>query len=139
MLRVKKLSANAKTPERGTAGAAGYDLFAADTVVVESSRRALIPLDLAFAIPAGHVGLLKSRSSMALRGLDVEAGVIDSDYRGNVQVMLSNNTSCEHATTVHRGDKIAQMVVLPVPSMTVCEVEELDDTERGCGGFGSTG
>lgn len=137
MLRVKKLSANARTPERGSNGAAGMDLFAADVVVVEGNRRALIPLDLAFAIPAGHVGILKSRSSMALRGLDVEAGVIDSDYRGNVQVILSN-TGGENRT-VHRGDKIAQMIVLPVPPMSICEVEALDETQRGSGGFGSTG
>lgn len=137
MLQVKKLSEHARIPERGTAGAAGLDLFAADMVVIARNSRALIPLDLAFTIPMGYVGILKSRSSMALKGLDVEAGVIDSDYRGHVQVLLQNTGQVN--MTVHKGDKIAQMIILPAPAMTVCEVDELDDTERGYGGFGSTG
>ena len=137
MLQVKKLSQHARLPEYGTAGAAGLDLFAADMVVIGRDCSELIPLDLAFRIPCGYVGVIKSRSSMAVKGLHVQAGVIDSDYRGHVKVLLQNTGQVNMA--VHKGDKIAQMIVLPTPAMTVCEVDQLDDTERGCGGFGSTG
>ena len=112
----------------------GYDLFARHASRVRTNVRSF---DLAFAIPSGYVGVIKSRSSMALRCLDVEAGVIDSDYRGNVQVLLHNCSA--QPIAVDKGSKIAQLLVLPVFDGKVCEWEDLPDTERGEGGFGSTG
>lgn len=135
-MQVQLLSVHARLPERATDGSAGYDLFAADLVTIGRDTRELVPLDLAIAIPDGYVGMLKSRSSLAVKGLDVVAGVIDSDYRGPVKVVLHNSST--RNLTVHKGDKVAQMLLLPVAAMEVVKVEKLNETQRGTGGFGST-
>jgi dUTP pyrophosphatase len=98
---------------------------------------ARVPSGVAVAVPEGYVGLVRDRSSMAIAGLHTVAGVIDSDYRGEILVALHNAAAVSH--TVQPGDRIAQMLVLPCPRATVEETGDLPPTQRGDGGFGSTG
>jgi dUTP pyrophosphatase len=138
-LKVRLLTPAAKAPTRGSANAAGFDLYCAiqEPATLAPGQTALVPTGVAMEIPAGHFGLIKDRSSMALRGLRTSAGVIDSDYRGEVKVVLTNASADVHV--IEPGTRIAQMVVLSHAAPEVVEVEALDDTERGAGGFGSTG
>lgn len=138
-LSVQRLSANATLPSRATSGAAGYDITCTETVHIPPNERRLISTGIAVAIPHGYVGILKSRSSMAWkRTLDVQAGVIDSDYRGEIRVLLHNaHPSAERVVT--SGGRVAQMLVVSVPDMVVTECTCLPPTDRGHGGFGSTG
>jgi dUTP pyrophosphatase len=138
VLRVQKLSAHAVPPARASAGAAGYDLCAAYDGVVPARGRALLKTDVAVAVPAGTYGRVAPRSGLALKsGIDVGAGVIDEDYRGNVGVILFNHGDADFA--VKAGDRIAQLVLERIAVADVAVVEALDDTARGAGGFGSTG
>ena len=139
---VKRLSSNASLPRYATPGAAGMDLCAclSERVTLAPGERALIPTGLAVSIPRGYVGLVFARSGLAVKqgvALSNGVGVIDWDYRGEVKVGLVNLG--RETFTVEHGARIAQMVVLPVEQMTLREVAELDDTDRGAGGFGSTG
>lgn len=138
-LSVQRLCATATLPTRATSGAAGYDITCTETVSIPPNERRLVSTGIALAIPHGYVGVLKSRSSMAWKKtLDVEAGVIDSDYRGEVKVLLHNaHPSAERVVT--SGERVAQMLVLPVPHLVVAECTCLSPTDRGHGGFGSTG
>lgn len=138
-LSVQRLCANATLPARATSGAAGYDITCTETVHIPPNERRLVSTGVAVAIPHGYVGILKSRSSMAWkRTLDVQAGVIDSDYRGEVKVLLHNaHPTAERIVT--SGERVAQMLVLPVPHLSITECTSLPPTDRGHGGFGSTG
>ncbi|MBT3268813.1 dUTP diphosphatase [Candidatus Poribacteria bacterium] len=138
-LRVRLLTPGAKAPARGSAHAAGFDLTAVldRTVTLVPGETALVSTGIAVEIPAGHFGLVKDRSSLALKGLRTSAGVIDSDYRGEVKVVLTN--ASDEPREIEPGTRIAQMLVLPHASPEVVEVDALEDTERGAGGFGSTG
>merc|ERR1719486_411636 len=140
-LRVYKLSENAVLPTRGSDGAAGYDLSAAKAVTVAPHGKAIIPTDLAMAIPAGCYGRIAPRSSMAWKKhTDVGAGVVDMDYRGPVGVVLFNLGS--EPVEIQRGDRVAQLVLERIATPAVVEVADadgLDATARGAGGFGSTG
>lgn len=98
---------------------------------------ATIPTGLAVAIPTGYVGLIRDRSSLALAGLHTVAGVIDSDYRGEILVAVHNAGGS--TLSIHHGDRVAQMLILPCPIVGMVEVADLPPTERGSGGFGSTG
>ena len=139
---VKKLRAAAILPTYGSAEAAGADLYACldDAVVIEPGQSAFIPTGLAMEIPTGYVGLICARSGMACkRGLAPanKVGVIDSDYRGEFMVVLYNHGS-ESQTVIH-GERIAQLLVMPVLMPGFIDTEELNDTQRAAGGFGSTG
>lgn len=141
-INVKKLRANAVLPTYGSAWAAGADLYACleETVTIEPGKTVLIPTGLAMEIPVGYAGLIYARSSMGVkRGLAPanKVGVIDADYRGEFMVALHNHGST--AQTVEHGERIAQLLVTPVITPGFAEVEELSDTARGSGGFGSTG
>lgn len=138
-LYVKKLSEHAIVPTRGSEFAAGYDLSAAHNAVVPARGRALIKTDLAIAIPLGTYGRVAPRSGLTYKnGLDVGAGVIDYDYRGNVGVILFNHT--DEDFQVRHGDRIAQLILEEiVMGGRVEEVNDLPDTARGGDGFGSTG
>jgi dUTP pyrophosphatase len=121
-------------------GDAGYDLYAVESTTIEPGSRTLIATGLHVEIPAGYVGLVKDRSSMAMAGLHTMAGVIDSSYRGELKILLLNTNSTEYA--VQAGKKIAQLVVVPYYGVGVEVVEQLDYlsvSDRGHGGFGSTG
>lgn len=120
---------------------AGADLHARTEVVLGPGERALVPTGLAVAIPPGYVGLVHPRSGLAAKsGITVlnAPGTIDADYRGEIQVILINHDRLE-SFTVHRGDRIAQLVIQPVVTARWAQVEHLPETSRGLGGFGSTG
>ena len=141
-IRVKKLRSNAVLPTYGSGEAAGADLYACleEAVVVEPGRTAWIPTGIAMEIPKGCAGLVYARSGLACKkGLAPanKVGVIDSDYRGEITVVLHNHGS--EAQTVSSGERIAQMVITPVLTPAYVEAEDLSDTDRGQGGFGSTG
>ena len=138
VLEVVLLVPGARIPTRGSAGSAGLDLYAREEARIPARGRARIGLGIGLGIPSGFVGLLRDRSGLALhRGLTVLAGVIDSDFRGEVQVVIQNHGTEDHH--VIPGDRIAQLLVLPCPILEVVLVGSMDETERGDGGFGSTG
>lgn len=141
-IHVKKLSPNAILPTYGSAGAAAADLYACldAAVTIGPGETVFIPTGLSMEIPAGCAGLIYARSSLgAKRGLAPanKVGVIDSDYRGEIKVVLLNHSGSEQV--VVPGERIAQMIITPVLTPAYEEVEELTDTNRGTGGFGSTG
>jgi len=121
-------------------GDAGYDLYAVESVEIGAGARALIPTGIHVEIPAGYVGLVKDRSSVAVAGLHCMAGVIDAAYRGEIKILLLNTNNTPYH--VIAGQKIAQMIVVPYYAQAVESVETLEalsQTERGADGFGSTG
>lgn len=138
-LPVKKLTPTATIPSRGSKEAAGLDLFLdQDSLVIHSGKRVLAPTGIAVAIPSGHYGRIAPRSGISFKqGVDVLAGVIDSDYRGELKVLLLNTDRMTHI--FRRGDRIAQLILEKISIEEPVEVQDLDDTARGAGGFGSTG
>jgi|SRR5687768_17565696 len=138
VLYVKALAQGAVVPTRSNPTDAGLDLYAATDKIIRPSQRELISTKIAISIPDGHVGLIKPRSGLAMKhGIDVMAGVIDSSYRGEVMVLLVN---LGYATFfISPGDRIAQLLIQKVEFMPIMLVDELDDTDRGSGGFGSSG
>lgn len=141
-VKVKRLSGTAVLPVRGSAQAAGYDLCAdiAEPLVIAPGETAKVATGLAFAIPDGYFGGIFARSGLSTKkGLRPAncTGVVDSDYRGPVIVALHNDS--DKARTVEPGERIAQLILLPYLAAEFEETEELDATERGEGGFGSTG
>lgn len=141
-VEIKRLTETAVLPVRGSAQAAGYDLCAdiSEALVIEPGETAKVATGLSFALPDGYFGGIYARSGLATkRGLRPAncTGVIDSDYRGPVIVALHNDST--EPQTIGPGERIAQLIVQPYLAVTFEEVESLDDTERGAGGFGSTG
>ena len=137
-LQVKRLTSTARLPQKGSIMAAGYDLYASESQTIPAKEKALISLGISMAIPLGCYGRIAPRSGLAVKKfIDVGAGVIDSDYRGEVKVLLFNFGNEEF--TVNVGDRIAQLVIEQIALTNLVEVETLDDTLRGVGGFGSTG
>lgn len=139
---IKKLRDNAILPTYGSAFAAGADLYACldAPVTLQPGETAFIPTGLAMEIPAGFAGLVYARSGLASkRGLAPanKVGVIDSDYRGECTVALLNHSAAPQ--TIEPGDRIAQLVITPFLQVSFQEVSDLTDTQRGVGGFGSTG
>tara|TARA_R110000824_G_scaffold50894_2_gene141868 strand:- start:685 stop:1131 length:447 start_codon:yes stop_codon:yes gene_type:complete len=127
-------------PSYETSGSAGMDVRAAEELVIAPSKRGLIGTGFAFAIPAGYEIQVRPRSGLALKkGISIPntPGTIDSDYRGELKVILINHG--DEDFVIQRGDRIAQIVVAPVQRGNLVEVEDLDETARGSGGFGSTG
>lgn len=136
------LSDSAKLPERGSDMAAGYDLFAdiSEDIIIDPHTTAMIGTGLAVAIPEGYFGGIYARSGLSSKeGLRPAncTGVVDADYRGEIKVALHNDSDFER--TITPGQKIAQMVIMPFLSVEFQQVEQLDNTDRGEGGFGSTG
>tara|TARA_R110000868_G_scaffold80624_1_gene228954 strand:- start:518 stop:958 length:441 start_codon:yes stop_codon:yes gene_type:complete len=138
-INVKKLSENATIPTQGTKFAAGYDLYAAEDAVVVCGTRKLIKTNISMDITPGYYGRIAPRSGLAYKsGIDVLAGVIDSDYRGDIGVILYN-TDKNIDFVVKKGDRIAQIIFEACYSATLNTVENLDNTLRQSGGYGSTG
>lgn len=136
--KVQLLHHNASVPTRGTESAAGYDLYNPADTFIPAKSQLLIPIGIAMAIPDGWVGQINPRSSVASkRNLRIGARVIDSDYRGEIKVNLHNDT--DEDVFIEEGERIAQMVILPHYASDLEVVDTLDETERGEGGFGSTG
>ena len=141
-VRIKKLDEKAVIPSYGSEYAAGFDLYAVldEDVTIKSGETYLVHTGLAMEIPIGYAGMIFARSGLATKkGLAPanKVGVVDSDYRGEVMVALHNHSTENHI--IEPGDKIAQMVITPYLKAKYEFVEELDDTIRGTGGFGSTG
>jgi len=139
-LKVKKLNPEAILPSYAREGDAGLDLFAAKQMIIEPGKSALVPTGIAIELPSGTEAQVRPRSGLALKhGLSVlnTPGTVDEGYRGEVGVILINHGASSF--TVEPGMKIAQMVVSPRIQVAVVEVAELSDTQRGAGGFGSTG
>lgn len=135
---VQKLSDTAKLPLRASEGSAACDLYADEDVTIPSLDRRPIGTGIAMSIPEGFCGRIVSRSGLAIRDkVDVVAGLIDSDYRGEIKVCLANFGSDKFE--VKRGDRIAQLLILKHWTPILIETETLTDTARGSGGFGSTG
>uniref|UniRef100_A0A1A7WMG3 Deoxyuridine 5'-triphosphate nucleotidohydrolase n=1 Tax=Iconisemion striatum TaxID=60296 RepID=A0A1A7WMG3_9TELE len=138
VLRFAKLSEHATTPTRGSAKAAGYDLYSAYDYSLGPMEKAIVKTDIQIAIPHGHYGRVAPRSGLAAKHfIDVGAGVVDEDYRGNVGVVLFNFS--KETFEVKKGDRIAQLVCEKICYPDLVEEETLDETARGAGGFGSTG
>ena len=138
VLLVKKLTDQAIMPVRGSPLAAGFDLASAYDVIIPAHGKGIVKTDLAMNIPTTCYGRIAPRSGLAWKKhIDVGAGVIDADYRGNVGVVLFNHG--EEDLVIQHGDRVAQLVLERISMMPCQEVQDLDDTERGEGGFGSTG
>ncbi len=142
LIAVKRLREGAKLPAFGSEGAAGADLCACldAPITIQPGQTAFIPTGLAMMLPDGHVGLVCARSGLACKSGIAPAnkvGVIDSDYRGEFIVALHNHSQSPY--TVNHGDRIAQLLVIPVLHTTFFETDVLSETVRGEGGFGSTG
>lgn len=138
-MKVKLVSEYAQLPTRGSEDAAGLDLYCPFHIKVPADSQKKIPLGVAVEIPKGHMGLLVPRSSMSKTPLRCanSVGIIDEDYRGEISIVYEN-VSCKDYT-IARGDRIAQLIIVPIKLVDVVEVDELTATERGSGGYGSTG
>ena len=141
--KIKKLRDNAKIPFRATEGSAGMDLYACidEPVTLGGGEKAVIPTGIAIELPSGELAaFVFARSGLAIKhgiGLLNSVGVIDSDYRGEICVGLINQLKEPYA--IQPNERIAQLVIMPVSLIAPVEAESLDETERGAGGFGSTG
>lgn len=133
-LKVKALREGAKLPTRGTTGSAGLDLYCSEITMLDE-RPQRVPTGIAIEIPEGYVGLIQTRSSAALCGVTVFTTVVDSDYRGELFV----TAKYDGYITYEAGTRLAQLVLLPLPAFEPEWADELSDTARGSGGYGSTG
>ena len=135
-IKFKKLNPNAVIPKRGTIGAAGFDLTAVSMEV--SATMIKYDTGIAVEIPPGYVGLVFPRSSVCKTGLSLanSVGVIDSDYVGELSAVFYLRSGCR---VYNVGDRIGQLLIVPIPEVEFMEVDELSETERGAGGYGSTG
>jgi dUTP pyrophosphatase len=147
-IKIKLLRPEARVPKPMSKGSGGYDLYASQNSMVPASNtsadggvdvgRALIPVGIAIEIPIETIGRIASRSGLSVHSnLEVGAGWIDSDYRGEVMVELKNFSSCDFE--IKQGDRIAQLILLPIISAQIVVDEDLEGTSRGTGGLGSTG
>lgn len=136
-LPIRRLDPHAVLPTRAHADDAGLDLYGLEDATIAPGAGTLLRTGVAVAVPAGHVGLVCDRSSLARRGLKTAGGVIDAGYRGELGVVVWNiSPEPQH---VKRGERVAQLLVIPIATPAPVETNELDATVRGAGGFGSTG
>jgi len=134
----KKLDGRAVLPTRGSSAAAGLDIYSIENVAIDPGQRALVRTGLAAAIPEGHYGRIAPRSGLALRtGLDVLSGVIDADYRGEIGCLLYN--AGDNTINLPAQSKICQLIIEKIITPAAVWAEEISETDRGSGGFGSTG
>ena len=140
IINIKKLRSDAVIPKRGSNGAAGYDLYSCNGDVIQPHETKKFETGLSIEIPNGYFGGIFARSGLSIKeGLRPGncTGIVDSDYRGNIVVALHNDSNIPKR--IEKGDRIAQLVIIPYLEATFNEVDELNGTERGSGGFGSTG
>lgn len=136
-MKIKKLSPNATLPTRNNPTDAGLDLYAAEDKVISAGKGEMIKTDIAIELPANTVGMICDRSGMGKKGYKVHGGIVDEPYRGSVNVVLWNHTGVEQV--ILKGERIAQLLVIPVIYPQVEEVDELSSSDRGEKGFGSSG
>ncbi|NNN04683.1 MAG: dUTP diphosphatase [Elusimicrobia bacterium] len=134
---MRRLDPAAVLPTRAHPDDAGLDLYGLEDATLDPGAGALLRTGVAVAVPAGHVGLVCDRSSLARRGLKTAGGVIDAGYRGELGVLVWNLS--REPQSVKRGERIAQLLILPIAVPAPVETDALDATARGVGGFGSTG
>merc|ERR1712071_107192 len=138
ILKFAKLTPNATAPSRGSKFAAGYDLYSAYDYKIPAMGKMIAMTDIQIQVPEGCYGRVSPRSGLAAKfHIDIGAGVIDKDYRGNVGVVMFNHS--QDAFDVKKGDRIAQLICEQIMYPDLEEVDTLNETERGAGGFGSTG
>jgi len=138
ILCFKKLHPSAVLPTRGSSQSAGLDLYSIEEITIAPKQRALVPTGLAVAIPEGYYGRIAPRSGLALRaGLDVLSGVIDADYRGEIGCLLYNTG--DETINLPAQSKICQLIIEKIIMPTPAWADDISETERGSGGFGSTG
>lgn len=138
---IKRLNEKASIPAYAYEGDAGMDMRATESITLQPFERAMVPTGLAIALPAGYAGFVLPRSGLAIKhGISIvnAPGLIDSNYRGELKVVLVN-TDPHTSFTIEKGDRIAQLVIMPVPTVAFVESETLSETSRGSGGFGSSG
>ena len=137
-LSFKRVDPRAVLPTRGSAAAAGLDIYSIEAVVIEPKERALVRTGLATAIPEGYYGRIAPRSGLATqKGLDTLAGVIDADYRGEIRCLLYN--AGDETVSLPAQSKICQLIIEKIITPTATWADEISETDRGSGGFGSTG
>lgn len=136
-MKVQLLTKTAQVPSRKNPGDAGYDLYSDEDINLFPGERRLASTGVALSVPEGHYGRVAPRSSMAMKGVDIGAGVVDSSYRGEVKVLLIY--SGKEMLEIKKGDRIAQLLLEKIITPELEVVEKLDETVRGEGGFGSTG
>lgn len=137
-LRVKRLREDAVLPAFARKGDAGFDLTSCETVELQSGERKIVPTGISIVVPEHHVGFIMDRGGVALnRGLHCMAGIFDSNYRGEWKIVMVNLN--KEPVTVEKGTRIAQGLIVPLLPLSITEVLELDETERGEKGFGSSG
>lgn len=128
------------TPKKGTLGAAGYDIKSAEDVIVPYNRIKKISTGISVEIPKGYMGVLLGRSSTFIKGVICNTGIIDSDYRGIVQLALLNLKTDKTDFIINKYDRIGQLIIVPIENQFIFNIsKELTTTTRGDGGFGSTG
>jgi deoxyuridine 5'-triphosphate nucleotidohydrolase len=138
LLRFKRLDSKAVLPARGSSFSAGLDIFSIEDLSIQPGARALVRTGLAVAIPEGHYGRIAPRSGLATqKGLDTLAGVIDADYRGEIGCLLYNTG--DETISLPAGSKVCQLIIEKIITPEAAWADEISDTERGSGGFGSTG
>ena len=136
-LKIKEMRPKAQMPSRGTEGAAGFNLYCAEQMNLYPGLVAKVPTGIALEIPTGCTGLICTRSSVALKNINVFLTVVDSDYRGEVFITARNDS--DETYHLSKGDRIAQIVILPLADVFPVRAIELSTTDRGSGGYGSTG
>jgi dUTP pyrophosphatase len=136
-LEVKRCHPDAMLPTRQTEGSAGYDLHCVEDAVIPARGQVLMSTGIAIKLPYGTYGRIAPRSGMSVKGTMVGAGVIDFDFRGHIKVLMFNMTDVD--ITIQKQDRIAQLIIERIDLPLVKEVDSLDRTQRGGGGFGSTG
>lgn len=149
-LKIKRLTDTAVLPVKAHQSDAGFDICADEDVTINAGETVTVSTGLSIAIPEGYYGRLKGRSGLTAKTLlRVQEGTIDANYRGEIKVICDIKTKVldrvidgmiyAHNISLKRGERIAQLIIQPLPTVEVVEVDELDDTDRGDGGFGSTG
>lgn len=139
-LKVKKLLPEATLPTRAHVGDLGFDLYAVDTVAVQAGETKLVKTGIACQFPEGWGGIVKARSSQGKAGINVLGGVIDGKYIGEIGVLLHNTNIDDNKVIIYSaGEKVGQLVLIPVFMGGIMEVQELEETSRGEKGFGSSG
>lgn len=137
-IRVLKVTEYATQPRRATPCAAGYDLHSCEDKVIQAKGRGIVNTGIAISIPDRTYARVAPRSGLTVKnGIDVGAGVIDQDYRGEIKVVLFNHSNEDFVVKI--GDRIAQLIIEKIETPDILMVDSLDETERGDGGFGSTG
>lgn len=137
-VKFKRLTYTAKLPTRATPGSVGLDLYATTHVDIEPWETAVVPTRIAVELPAGYEAQVRGRSGLAKKGLLVHLGTVDSDYRGEIGVIVTNLNG-RFTRPIMQGERVAQLVIAPVADVEPVEAAELSETERGVKGFGSSG